>query len=546
MNFIKILAFVSVFSALGANAAELSNGQTLTVDGATASRQYYFVELPEAASNLEVSVAGGTGDVDLYTRFNAVPNTTTYDCRPFQADNNERCSVLKPAAGRHHIMLRAYKAFDGALLSVSFNRSGSATPTPKPTSIPTPLPTTPPATDGSSIDIVTYNIEWLGRPSTAGYNGTREQQIRAAANDIIDGGGDIYALQEIGGSAVLNELLAVLNSIDTQSLWAGAVSQPSASQSLAYVYKGSIIAASFQTILTDTSSRAFAGRYPYLMTASITVDGHSKLLNLINLHLKCCTGESNAERRADAMAILLDELAANYRTANMIVLGDLNVASHGGANGEIADWGMYLDRDGDALADYSHAAGSVTDEPYVPSNPDSDIDHILISDELNAAWHAISASLRNQYLNTSVSDHSPVKTSLDISLFANAHPAPSPNPNPSSSPTAMPSPSATPGPQPSSNPDALSVTEALAQPKGSALTAVGVIVEAFNDIYALRMRDKNTADTIIVKLESAQRDKWSPKLRPELIGKSIEVVGKRDSYSNLPSIESVSSIVVLD
>jgi hypothetical protein len=90
----------------------------------------------------------------------------------------------------------------------------------------------------------------------------------------------------------------------------------------------------------------------------------------------------------------------------------------------------------------------------------------------------------------------------------------------------------------------MSVTEALAQPTGTSLSAVGVIVEGFNGIYALRMHDELDANTtIIVKLESSQRNAWSPSLNASVIGKTILVTGKRDTYSNQPSIEFVTSIV---
>ncbi|ASP40220.1 hypothetical protein CHH28_16730 [Bacterioplanes sanyensis] len=98
----------------------------------------------------------------------------------------------------------------------------------------------------------------------------------------------------------------------------------------------------------------------------------------------------------------------------MIVLGDLNVAQEGGAYGEIQAWGIYNDRDNDGRPDFYHAAGSVEDTEYT-GQVNSDIDHILISDELKDAWSVVPASQRNAYLNTTVSDHAPVKTTLSIS-----------------------------------------------------------------------------------------------------------------------------------
>lgn len=372
-----------------------------------------------------------------------------------------------------------------------------------------------------TIDIVTYNTEWLGNPSTAGYNGTRTQQINAAANDIINGGGEIYALQEVGGSSALNDLISALNVQDNQNSWSGGVSQPTASQSLAFVYKTNVVSGvSFQTILTNESSYNFAGRYPYLMTANVNVGASSAQLILIDLHLKCCTGSTNANRRAAAMASLVAELDNNYRTDNVIVLGDLNVAQEGGANGEIADWGFYNDQDNDGKSDYSHAAGSVADTAYDPSSTLSDIDHILISDELKSTWDAVSSGVRNQYLNTTMSDHSPVKTTLDLSQLGL-----------SSGPGGS-----------NGGGNTSSVSEALAATVGTHLSVTGEIVDYFNTQYAMVIRDLSNSNEIIVKLEADQRSQWSPYLNPSVIGTVVEVDGQRDAYSGQASIESVSNI----
>ncbi|MFC2151557.1 endonuclease [Bacteroidota bacterium] len=88
----------------------------------------------------------------------------------------------------------------------------------------------------------------------------------------------------------------------------------------------------------------------------------------------------------------------------------------------------------------------------------------------------------------------------------------------------------------------ISVSEALAETIGTSVTVDGIITESFNGIYALIMKDINGSETIVVKLEADQRDEWSPENNPSVVGKTIEVVGVRDTYSSQPSIESVTSI----
>ena len=88
----------------------------------------------------------------------------------------------------------------------------------------------------------------------------------------------------------------------------------------------------------------------------------------------------------------------------------------------------------------------------------------------------------------------------------------------------------------------ISVSEAIAESISASITVDGIITGSFNGVYALSMKDINGSETIVVKLEIDQRAEWSPDNNPTAVGKTIEVVGKRDTYSSQPSIEYVTSI----
>ena len=45
--------------------------------------------LPTGAKNLKLFTNGGTGDVDLYVKKGAYPNTTSYDAASLKAGNDE-------------------------------------------------------------------------------------------------------------------------------------------------------------------------------------------------------------------------------------------------------------------------------------------------------------------------------------------------------------------------------------------------------------------------------------------------------------------------
>ncbi len=97
----------------------LTNGQIVTVSGATGSAQYWRIAAP-AGKTLTISISGGTGDADLYTRFGSRPTTNTYLCRPYLSGNNETCTVTSTTAGDYYIMIRGYSAFSGVSLKASY------------------------------------------------------------------------------------------------------------------------------------------------------------------------------------------------------------------------------------------------------------------------------------------------------------------------------------------------------------------------------------------------------------------------------------------
>ncbi len=104
----------------------LSNGVPVSV-GQVASGTFsgdYSVAIPAGASNLKISISGGSGDADLYTRFGAAPTTSTYDCRPYRSGNSETCTVASPQAGTYHVKLRAYQTFDNVQLVATWDSGG--------------------------------------------------------------------------------------------------------------------------------------------------------------------------------------------------------------------------------------------------------------------------------------------------------------------------------------------------------------------------------------------------------------------------------------
>lgn len=89
------------------------------ISGASNAFVDFQIDVPAGQSSLNVSIAGGSGDADLYVRFGANPTTTTYDCRPFRNGNSETCTISNPSAGTYFIRLNGYTAFSGVTLTAN-------------------------------------------------------------------------------------------------------------------------------------------------------------------------------------------------------------------------------------------------------------------------------------------------------------------------------------------------------------------------------------------------------------------------------------------
>ncbi len=108
----------------GGGAVTLANGVGVTgVAAASGADNDFLIKVPAGASNLVMSISGGTGDADLYTRFGSAPTLSTYDCRPYKTGNAESCSVSAPQAGTYYIKVHGYTAYSGVTVKASYSTS---------------------------------------------------------------------------------------------------------------------------------------------------------------------------------------------------------------------------------------------------------------------------------------------------------------------------------------------------------------------------------------------------------------------------------------
>jgi len=102
----------------------LTNGVAKTgLSGSTGAKTYYKLTVPAGQTSLTFTQSGGTGDSDMYVRFGAAPDASTYDCRPYASGNAESCPFTNPAAGDWYVMLNAYATYSGVSLVGTYSGS---------------------------------------------------------------------------------------------------------------------------------------------------------------------------------------------------------------------------------------------------------------------------------------------------------------------------------------------------------------------------------------------------------------------------------------
>ena len=87
--------------------------------GARGSGLFYKVDVPAGTTNLTITLAGGTGDVDLYVKHGSRPTSSDADCWSYNGGNGEECSIDDPAPGMWFILLDLWDAYSGVTLEAT-------------------------------------------------------------------------------------------------------------------------------------------------------------------------------------------------------------------------------------------------------------------------------------------------------------------------------------------------------------------------------------------------------------------------------------------
>ena len=97
------------------------------LSGAAGSTERWTFDVPAGATDITISMSGGSGDADLYTKFGSEPTSSSFDCRPYAWGNNETCTGTDND-GTYYVMINGYSNYSGVTLVADY--SDGTTPPP--------------------------------------------------------------------------------------------------------------------------------------------------------------------------------------------------------------------------------------------------------------------------------------------------------------------------------------------------------------------------------------------------------------------------------
>ena len=252
----------------------------------------------------------------------------------------------------------------------------------------------------------------------------QEQNVKTILQNI---GADIYGLVEVVDQAKLANVVSQLPGYTYVVGQFGSHATNDASlaeaQKLAFVYKTSVFSnVSVRPLINNqnTSSTSYnnwsSGRYPFLLTADVTLNCVTKRMNFVLIHGKANTSPTATSyaRREAAAKELHDTLETYFADANVIVLGDFNddLDRSITAGFETTSYSSFTS-DPDFFS--PTLALSLENKKSTVSYNDV-IDHVVISSELQPYYMSNTASILTDVTTlvsnygSSTTDHYPVFT----------------------------------------------------------------------------------------------------------------------------------------
>ena len=191
----------------------------------------------------------------------------------------------------------------------------------------------------ANLDVVSWNLEFFGAPFASG-PADKDLQETNVKNIMSWLNADLFGLLEVVDTMRLRRVVDFLgntefgftiapycsgNSTGTGNGWLNGQKQ-------AFIYRKSVFSNVTTRGLMRNSATAntnwASGRFPYLLSATATINGTSKNVNFILLHGKAGSGLDDFQKRAGGCAELKDTLDTYFSSTLNFIIGDYNDALH--------------------------------------------------------------------------------------------------------------------------------------------------------------------------------------------------------------------------
>ncbi|MEJ8818155.1 T9SS-dependent choice-of-anchor J family protein [Lacibacter sp. H407] len=287
----------------------------------------------------------------------------------------------------------------------------------------------------TTLEVVNWNIEWFGSTGNGPTNDPQQEQNVKTIFENLNA--DVYALTEIVSeerlAAVVAQMPGYAYTISNYGSHSNTSVNPASAlataQKMAFIYKTDVLSNVSTTALlsqginsaADLSNPAYnywaSGRFPYMLTADVTLNCVTKQVRFVLVHGKANTSPTleSYNRRKRGADTLHYTLQQNYANDNIIILGDYNddldVTITAGINPPVTSYSIFTN-DAANFTPVTLALSLAGKKSTVSYN--DVIDHVTVSNELNGDYLPGSAniltdvtSLVSNYGSTT-SDHYPV------------------------------------------------------------------------------------------------------------------------------------------
>lgn len=105
------------------------------ISGAAGSQQFYVIDVPIYQSWLNITTSGGSGNLQVYSSFDAEPTTKVYDYWSHWQGTDQSIAVRYPARGPWYIMLLGASPYTAVTLKADYSPCPGAEVIPAPAAI---------------------------------------------------------------------------------------------------------------------------------------------------------------------------------------------------------------------------------------------------------------------------------------------------------------------------------------------------------------------------------------------------------------------------